>query len=170
MQFLSKTNCAVNVNINHKSNQISNVCCTNFLGLTLDSTLSWKPHIDQLISKLNSACYVIRSLKSLTPLETLRMIYFSSVHSIISYGLIFWGNSSYSNTIFKLQKRVIRIMMNAGNGQSCRELFKKLNILPLYSQYILSLLLFVVKHLNMFTLHSIVHSINTRHCSDLYLP
>jgi len=75
MQFSSKTNCAVNMNINHKGNQISNVCRKNFLGLTLDSTLSWKPHTDQLISKLNSACYVIRCLKSLAPLETLRMIY-----------------------------------------------------------------------------------------------
>ena len=136
----------------------------------LDSTLSWKPHIDQLISKLNSACYVIRSLKSVISLENLRMIYFSSVHSIISYSIIFWGNSTYSNTNFKLQKRVIRIKMNAGNRESCRELFKKLNILPLHSQYILSLLVFVVKNINMFKSNSVVHSINTRHCSDLYLP
>jgi len=141
-----------------------------FLSLTLDSTLTWKPHIDQLISKLNSACYVIRSLKSFTPLETLRMFYFSSVHSIISYGIIFWGNSSRSNTIFKLQKRVIRIIMNAGIRQTCRELFRELNILPLHSQYILSLLLFVFKHINIFKLNSTIHSIKTRHCSDLHLP
>jgi hypothetical protein len=143
---------------------------TNSLGLMLDSTLSWKPHIDQLISKLNSACYVIRSLKSLIPLETLRMIYFSSVHSIISYGIIFCSNSTYSNTIFKLQMRVIRIMMNAGNRESWYELFKKLNILPLHSQYIFSLLLFVVKNINIFKSNLVVHSINTRHCSDPYLP
>jgi hypothetical protein len=53
MQFLSKTNCAVNLNITHKNNQMSNVCRTNFLVLTLYSTVSWKAHIDQLISKLN---------------------------------------------------------------------------------------------------------------------
>jgi hypothetical protein len=98
------------------------------------------------------------------------MIYFSNVHSIISYGIIFWGNSIYSNTIFKLQKRVIRIMINVGNRESCRELFKKLNILPLHSQYILSLLLFVVKNINMFKSNSVVYFINTRQCSDLYLP
>ena len=98
------------------------------------------------------------------------MIYSSSVHSIISYGIIFWGNCNYSNTIFKLQKRVIRIMMNAGNKESCRELFKKLNIFPLHSQYILSLLLFVVKNIFMFKSNLVVHSINTRHCSGLYLP
>jgi len=157
------------VNLNYKTNRINNVYYTNFLGLT-DKTLSWKPHIDELISKLNSACYVIRSLKSLIPLETLRMIYFSSVHSIISYNIIFWGNSTYSNAIFKLQKRVIRIMMNVGNRESCRELFNKLNILPLHSQYILSLLLFVVKNINVFISNSVVHSINTRQCSDMYLP
>jgi hypothetical protein len=98
------------------------------------------------------------------------MIYFSSVHSIISYGIICWGNSNYSNTIFKLQKRLIRIMINAGNKESCRELFKRFNILPLHSHYILSLILFVVKNKNMFKFNSMVHSINTRHCLDLYLP
>jgi len=98
------------------------------------------------------------------------MIYFSTVHSIISYGITFWGNCTYSNIIFKIQKRVIRIMMNVGNRESCRELLKNLNILPLHSQYILSLVLFVVKNLNMFKSNSVVHTINTRNSSDLYLP
>jgi hypothetical protein len=39
----------------------------------------------------------------------LRMVYFC-FDSIISYGLVFWGNSYHSNTVFKLQKRIIRIM------------------------------------------------------------
>jgi hypothetical protein len=60
--------------------------------------------------------------------------------------------------------------MNAANRESCHKMFKKLNILPLYSQYIFSLLLFVIKDINLFKSNSVVHSINTRHCSDLYLP
>jgi hypothetical protein len=59
--------------------------------------------------------------------------------------------------------------MRVNNNVSCRELFKKLNILPFYSQYIFSLLLFVVNNINMFTLNSTVYSVNTRHCSDLHL-
>ena len=89
MQFLSKSNYVINVNIIHKTIQISNVHHTNFLGLTLDSTLSWKPHIDQLISKLNSA-YVIRSLKSLIPLETKNDVFlYCTRHHILRYN--FWG-------------------------------------------------------------------------------
>jgi hypothetical protein len=51
-----------------------------------------------------------------------------------------------------------------------KELFKKLNILPLYSQYILSLLLFIVKNVDEFITNSEVHTINTRHRSDLHPP
>ena len=73
------------------------------------------------------------------------MVYLSIVHSIISYSIIFWGVSTHSKIIFKIQKRIIRIIMNSGNKDSCQDLFKKLNILSLQSQYIFSLLMFVVK-------------------------
>jgi hypothetical protein len=59
--------------------------------------------------------------------------------------------------------------MRVSNNVSCRELFRKLNVLPFYTQYIFSLLLFVVKNTDKFTFNSTVHSINTRHCSDLHL-
>ena len=88
----------------------------------------------------------------------------------MTYGIIFWGSSSYSHNIFKLQKRTIRTMMNVDNRVSCQKLFKKLNILPLHSQYILSLLLFVVKNINEFKYNFDVHSINTRHRADLFPP
>jgi hypothetical protein len=170
MHFTTKSKLAVDIHTSHKVNPINNARSTNFLGLTLDSTLSRKTHIDQLSSKLKSACYVIRSLKSVISTKNFTTIFFSYVHSIIAYGIIFWGNSPYSNNIFKLQKRAIRIIMNADNRVSCRELFKKLNILPLHSQYILSLLLFVVKNIDEFTSKSDVHTINTRHRSDLHPP
>ena len=63
-------------------------------------------------------------------------IYFSYFHSILSYGIIFWGNSSYSSNIFKIQKRIIRIITNARNRDSCRQLFKNPKLLPLKSQSI----------------------------------
>lgn len=74
--------------------------------------------------------------------RVLKMIYFSYVHSVSSYGIIFWGNIFYSNCIFNIQKRVC---MGSGRRVSCRDLFRQLNILPLQSQYIFSLLFFVLR-------------------------
>jgi biotin synthase-related radical SAM superfamily protein len=45
--------------------------------------------------------------------ETLRMVYFVYVHAIMSYGIIFGGNQPYSENIFKVKKRVIRIITNS---------------------------------------------------------
>ena len=39
-------------------------------------------------------------------------------------GIIFWGNSAYSCNIFKIPKTIIRIIMNARNIDTCRQLFK----------------------------------------------
>ena len=59
----------------------------------------------------------------------------------MSYGIIFWGNSLHSSTIFSMQKKAIRIMEGYVNRVSRRNLFKKLQILPLTLQYMLSLLM-----------------------------
>ena len=102
--------------------------------------------------------------------KVLRSTYFSYAHSIMSYGLIFWGNSTDSDDIFKIQKRIIRIITNSNKNASCRELFKKLNILPLQSQYIYSTLLFITKNKDQFFPNSHIHTINTRHNNNLFVP
>ena len=132
--------------------------------------MTWKHHIGELTSRLNKACYAIRSIKPFMSLDVLRSTYFSYAHSIISYGIIFWGNSSYSDDIFKIQKRIIRIIMNSSRNVSCRQLFKDLNILQIQFQYIYSILLFVTKNKDHFLSNSQVHKINTRQTFDLYIP
>jgi len=102
---------------------VTNVHSTKFEGLTVDTSLSWKHYIEELKSKLNKACYTIRSIKLFMSL-VLRMTYFSNVHSILSYVIIFWGNSSSIKSIFKIQKRIIRVIMSSGRRESCCELFR----------------------------------------------
>jgi hypothetical protein len=72
--------------------------------------------------------------------------------------------------IFKIQKRIIRVMSRSGKLDPCRDLFKKLQMLTLQSQYIFSLLLFVIKNRNHFTSNTDIHDINTRYNYDLHLP
>jgi len=41
-----------------------------------------------IISKLNAACFAIKTVTSLFSGEDLRILYFSCVHSIVTYGVI----------------------------------------------------------------------------------
>jgi len=88
----------------------------------------------------------------------------------MSYGIILGGNQPYSDKIFKIQKRVIRIITNSRMRDSCRELLKKLEILPLYSQYIFSLSIFVIKNKHSFYTNNQIHSIHTRFKTNLHPP
>ena len=87
----------------------------------------------------------------------LKMIYFSYVHLVMSYGITFWGNSHPSNSIFKIQKRIIKIITNTDIHDSCNQLFKQLQILSLPPQYIFSLLVFVNKNRGLFQSNSEIH-------------
>jgi len=86
----------------------------------------------------------------------------------MSYGIILWGNSSYSRKIFILQKRIIIIIMGAHPRTSCRELFKKLEILTIPSQYIYSMMSFLIGNQDKFLTNLSVHSINTRNKHHLH--
>jgi hypothetical protein len=88
----------------------------------------------------------------------------------MNYGIIFWGKSSHSTKIFIIQKKIIRIIAGCRSRGSCRDIFKNLKILPLSSQYILSLLLFVVNNKDKLKLNSDVHSINTRQKYNFHQP
>jgi hypothetical protein len=68
----------------------------------------------------------------------------------MSYGVIFRGNTTDSKRVFNIQKKIIRIMAVVKRRVSCRELLKKFNILPLASEFLLSLLLFVVDNMDKF--------------------
>jgi hypothetical protein len=65
-------------------------------------------------------------------------------------------NSSYSHAIFLLQKKAIRAMLEYGNAVSCRIIFNELGILPLASQYLFSLLLFVSYNKDSFSSNTVV--------------
>jgi hypothetical protein len=119
-------------------------------GLNIDNGLSWKNHIDYLVTKLSSSCFIMRTIKSMMSLRSLRMIYFSYIHSVMTYGIILWGNSSYTIKIFRIQKKIIRIMPGLKKRDSCRDWFKEMKILPLCSQYIYSLVLYIINNIHFF--------------------
>jgi hypothetical protein len=102
--------------------------------------------------------------------STVIMTYYTLFHSIMTCAVIFWGSSSHSQNILKIQKMAIRIIMEHESRDSCRNLLKKFETLPLKSQYIFSLLSLVINNQDLFVTHSENHNIQTRLSYNLYLP
>jgi len=69
--------------------------------------------------------------------------------------------------VFLTQKNIVLGISSRSSGRKC---FKKLEILPILSLYIYSLMLFVVDSLHYFQTNSSVHEINTRYENHLHIP
>jgi hypothetical protein len=119
---------------------------TNFLGVIIDEHLSWKQEIESCFKKLSKACYVITMLSRVVNEDTLRMVYYGYFYSILKYSIIFWGHGSSHDGIFRLQKRVMRVMTGSPFAAPCRPLFKRASILPVPCLYIYEILLFVYRN------------------------
>jgi len=112
----------------------------------------------------------MRSIKRFVSLELMKVIYYAYFQSKMSYGIIFWGHSSLSIKVFRLQKRILRILMGIRNRDSCRKLFINLKILPLPSASIFSVLRFVAKNKEIFTTNNEIHDKGTRQHLNFHYP
>jgi hypothetical protein len=170
MQFRTKNKPINDINISCNNYLITTQPNIGFLGIHISDTINWSCHIESIIPTLCSACYIMRGIKSYMPLTTLKTFYYSYFNMVMSYGLYPWGNSPHSLKIFRMQKIIIRIMIGCNSRVSCRNLFRKLEILLLASQYILSPMIFVVKNKKRFILNSGNHNINTTQSRNFYQP
>jgi hypothetical protein len=99
----------IDLAINYDNKLISKVNDAKFLGIYVDSALSWKTHTEQTMHKLSAACYAMTSIKPFMSPETLKMVYYAYFHSIMNYGIKF-GETLLSTKMFKIQKKIIRII------------------------------------------------------------
>jgi hypothetical protein len=111
---------------------------------------------------------MISSLKNVMSSYVLRIMYFACFHVHLRYGLTPWGGDHESIKIFRLQKKVIRMISKVGQHVSCRNLFKDLNILPLPCLYISKVVCCVKPNLEKMKFNEEVHDHCTRQKSDLH--
>lgn len=78
------------------------------------------------------------------------MAYHGYVESVLRYGIMFWGNSVNKTVIFRAQKRNIRAIKGLKSDDSCKPVFKQLNILTLPSLYIFEVAVFVQQNQHIF--------------------
>ena len=94
---------------------------------------------------MHFGCKMIKSLRNVTSTQMIWNTYFAYFQSRLRYGIMFWGGDGKSIKIFRLQKKVIRLIAGAHKCESRRPIFKKFQILTLASLYIFEMLCFLKK-------------------------
>ena len=158
------------LNRNIAGKQINKSEPVKFLGLVLDGRLDWADHVEYLSVALRRATYAILKLRNSVSGQMLRMFYFASVHSRIAYGILLWGSCSHMDRIFKIQKRVLRIMNGVSNRTSCRSLFVGNRIMTVYSLFVYTCLMYAKENGEKFVTAERCHDYNTRNKLDFRLP
>lgn len=122
-----------------KGDVIEQVTNSTFLGFELDSGLTWSCHINKVCNKLATACFALKRLARVLPVETVRACYFASVHAHLQYGVEFWAGAAEWERVFRLQKRAVRAIARVPQTVSAKPIFKSLGILTLPSLLILQM-------------------------------
>jgi hypothetical protein len=108
-----------------------------YLGLILDTRLSFKAHISELSKKLSQTIGMLFKMRSLSSPTILLSLYHALFSSHLTYGLPVWFNTleKHITSIELLQKKAIRAISNSDYHAHTSPIFKELGILKLKDQY-----------------------------------
>ena len=101
----------------------------NFLGLTLDTSLTWKKHVNKIANKCSRITGVLNKLKYVLPLDIKKLLYNSLILSHINYCITVWGYKG--SQILRIQKKAVQIITMSSYNSHTEPLFKTLEILKI---------------------------------------
>ena len=116
---------------------------TKFLGRYVDRCLKWDVHTGNLNKKLSTAIYAVNTIKQIVGFKAALTVYYSYFHSILQYGIEYWGNSATISSTFIVQERAIRTLFNLKIRDSCRQYFLDNKIFTVTNLYIYKLAIII---------------------------
>jgi hypothetical protein len=177
MLFGSKTDVANCPDVLHFD--VHYVCRVNhicYLGLVIDSNLTWKQHIQCVNDKMSKGLAIMKKCSHFLPSSSLLQLYYAFFYSYMHYCIEFWGFAckQYLHPVLIMQKRAIRLIAGADFHEHCLPIARRLGILMLNDicKYCILMLVFKVLHKpnecpyvinDMFTPLSTVTVYTTRH-------
>ena len=168
IKFSNSKNEMLNFEITFSGTRVNLVEDCKFLGVTLDSDLTFSKHIKSITAKLSRSCGVLYKLKNLLPQQARMNYYYGLMYPYLTYNIIVWGstNPSHLNPLIILQKRIVRILAGSEYLAHSTPLFLKLSILKLLDlhKYFVCMYMFDERNREDF---SINHNLNTRNRNNL---
>ena len=166
----NKSISTLNIKI-HKNSCVSNSCTCEtvqqvdsikYLGIIIDGQLKWKQHIEYVKTKISRLQYGFRVISKICDPHMLKILYFSLVQSVLSYGLIVWGGTylSLRMPVETVQKKIIKIILKKPQLYPSNQIFDEFKVFDINCLYILEMCKHYFKNKSKVTLQS--HTYNTR--------
>lgn len=156
---------------------VEKVSSFKYLGIHLDSCLSWDIHIKQILKKVSSLCGLMKRVRCFVHKEALLQFYYACIHSILQYLIIVWGHASKSKLkkVQVLQNRCIKVIFNLSPLFSTTSLYTDLhhNVIPILGLRDFNTVMYVHNALNNRNFHHNIEFPNranirtTRHAHEL---
>ena len=167
--------------VNISGHELEKVNFTKFLGVIIDTKLSWKFHINYIKGKVSKGVGILCKAKKILTCSSLTTLYYSFIYPYLSYCVEIWGCTykTYLKPLFLIQKKVVRMITFSSFRQHTLPLFNKLQILNIYQLTSFKICIFMHKYENdalplnfkhMFTRVNNVHSYNTRQTQHFRIP
>ena len=88
-----RTSKECNKTLYYCNDDIKQVKSTKYLGIIIDSNLTWEDHIDYLYKKIIKFTSIFYKLRENLPTVVKKMLYFAFIHSQMAYGIEVYGNT-----------------------------------------------------------------------------
>lgn len=150
------------IKIDCDGTKVDEVKTTKFLGIFIDSNMSWETHSTEVCKKLYKFSFALYKLAKIADRDTVLAAYHGFVASTLRYGVIFWGNSSYREILLRAQKRCIRAICGLKSTDSCQPHFKSLKLLTFPCLYIFESCIFVKTHPDLFEKEKLIPRLRPR--------
>ena len=161
---------------------IERVDSCKYLGIIIDSDMSWKEHIDFVYKKIIKFTSIFYKIRTNLNADVLKMLYFAFVYPHLLYGIEIYGNTNPSNInrLKILNNKILRILQKRPRRTHVIDLYKSYSTLPIDLLHKYQILLFVHKYAHhsnrlpvvfasYFIQNKLIHQYDTRDKCDFHL-
>ena len=154
---------------------------TTYLGLIVDSKLTWKLQMKELIKKITKYCSIFSKVRHFLPKECRLALYNSFIFSRLNYGIELYlnTNKSYYKNLITSQNRLLKILQFKPFKSNVNNLYLEFDVLKVEDLHYYNICCLVHKFIhhsdslplsisNIFVQHTSFHSYNTRYKHDLH--
>lgn len=113
-----------------------------YLGVIVDSNLSWKCHVATLTARVRKLIYIFKQLRTFATHQILIQSYKALCECLINYCICAWGNAAKTHLIQveRAQRALLKVMLYLPYRHPTVEVYKMANVLTVRKMYVYQIL------------------------------